>query len=232
VHTSGSPARGYPNCHFAHDSLGFPVLLRCTISTFLRPASSPPWPACSNLAASVSWLASPLLARFGFRYDEPKLMLFGTRRTLWKLRSRQGKANRIFDRLVKESGKSADDCSGEDWYADYMIECIEVEALATAVTDELLSQAQALYLPVPAYGDNEKWDSDHAISSPTKLLKPEVMTELRAAIRKETSRTTGGGRMVVEGRRWVYRDFNGARWRTHRPDRGVEEVGCAARDLY
>jgi hypothetical protein len=43
------------NCYFAHDSSGFPCLatiLRCCWSFFLF-TSSPPWPGCSDLTASV-----------------------------------------------------------------------------------------------------------------------------------------------------------------------------------
>src|SRR5690349_17304440 len=45
-------------------------------------------------------------------------MRLQTRITLWKLRLRQGRANRIFNRLLRESGKPLEECSGEEWYAD------------------------------------------------------------------------------------------------------------------
>jgi hypothetical protein len=115
--------------------------------------------------------------------------------TLWKLRRRARKSGRVFDRLVRESGKSVEDCSGEEWYADYCIEAICIDAdERKAISDELLYDAQKLYLPTPALHDEHKWDSDHAITSPTKFLTPEAMTELRSAIRKEQTER----RAVVE----------------------------------
>jgi len=105
---------------------------------------------------------------------------------LWKLNRRERRSSRIFDKLVRESGKSADECSGEDWYADYGNESVEIDAAKRkAISDELFYEAQKLYLPTPAYNDETKWDSDRALNSPTRYLTPEAMTELRAAIRKE-----------------------------------------------
>jgi hypothetical protein len=114
-------------------------------------------------------------------------MHFQTRITLWKLRQRQQRADRIFNRFVRESGKPAADCSDQHWYADAMMEWIAIEAAEKkAISDELLTEAQRLYLPTPSHNDEQKWDSDlHALHSPTRYLTPEAMTELRGAIRKE-----------------------------------------------
>lgn len=123
---------------------------------------------------------------------------------LWKLRVRARKSERIFDRLVRESGKSIEDCSGEDWYADYGNEEISIDAdERKAISDELQYEAQKLYLPTPALNDEQKWDSDHALNSPTRFLTPEAMTELRSSIRKERAER----RAVFE---WWFKILGGA----------------------
>jgi hypothetical protein len=131
-------------------------------------------------------------------------MRLQTRITLWKLRARARKSERIFNGLVRASGKPVEDCSGEDWYADYGCEEISIDALERkAISDELQYEAQKLYLPAPALNDEQKWDSDHAIMSPTRFLTPEAMTELRSAIRKERAER----RAVFE---WWFKILGGA----------------------
>jgi CRISPR/Cas system CSM-associated protein Csm4 (group 5 of RAMP superfamily) len=113
-------------------------------------------------------------------------MRLQTRIKLWKLRLRQRRSDRIFNLLVRESGKLAADCSDEQWYGDAIMDEIEIEAAEKkAISDELLYEAQRLYLPTPSHDDKQKWDSDHSLYSPTRYLTPEAMTELRGAIRKE-----------------------------------------------
>lgn len=113
-------------------------------------------------------------------------MRLQTRITLWKLRLRERRSTRIFNRRVRESGKSVAECSGEEWYADAGYEELEIEAAEKkAISDDLMYQAQRLYLPTPSLNDQQKWDSDHALYSPTRYLTAEAMTELRATIRKE-----------------------------------------------
>jgi hypothetical protein len=131
-------------------------------------------------------------------------MRLQTRVTLWKLRMRARKSDRIFNRLVRESGKPLAECSGEEWYADGCIDSISIEAEEKkAISDELQYEAQKLYLPTPALNDEQKWDSDHAINTPTRFLTPEAMTELRSAIRKERAEQ----RAVIE---WWFKILGGA----------------------
>ena|SRR5712671_225895 len=122
-------------------------------------------------------------------------MRLQTRITLWKLRLRQRKSNRIFNQLVRESGKPVAECTNEQWYEDGVLNDVDIDGQEKkAISDELYHQAQRLYLPTPRFDDGAKWDSDGALYSPTRFLTPEAMTELRSAIRKERAER----RAVVE----------------------------------
>jgi hypothetical protein len=113
-------------------------------------------------------------------------MRLRTRVALWKIRSRQRKSDRTFNRLVKESGKSVEACSSESWYADLGNEDIGSEIdERLLMSDELRSEASRLYLPIPSLSDGTKWDSDHTAWSPRPFMTHEAITELRSAIRKE-----------------------------------------------
>jgi len=105
---------------------------------------------------------------------------------------------------VRESGKSLAECTGESWYADGCIDsiCIDAEE-KKAISDELQYEAQKLYLPTPSLNDEQKWDSDHSLHSPTRFLTPEAMLELRSAIRKERTEQ----RAVIE---WWFKILGGA----------------------
>jgi hypothetical protein len=113
---------------------------------------------------------------------------------LWKLRARQRRSDRIFNKLVRQSGKPASECSDESWYADAGCESMEIEYQEKkAISDELYYQAQRLYLPTPEYDDNDKLASDYSVLQ-RRYLTAEAMTELRTAIRKERAER----RAVVE----------------------------------
>ena len=130
-------------------------------------------------------------------------MRLQTKITLWKLRLRQRRSNRIFNRLVRESGKSVAECTNEQWYADGVLEDVDIEAQEKkAISDELYYEAQKLYLPTPRHDDNEQWDSDCALYSPTRYLTAEAMTELRTAIRKERLLNSSSRRNRRSGR-WL-----------------------------
>jgi hypothetical protein len=97
--------------------------------------------------------------------------------------------------LAKHTGKSVAECTGEQWYGDSVIDEIDIDAQEKkAISDELCFQAQRLYLPTPRFDDEEKWESDGALNSPTRYLTAEAMTDLRSAIRKELAER----RAVVE----------------------------------
>jgi len=130
-------------------------------------------------------------------------MRFRSRLKLWRIHSRQRKNDRVFSQLVKESGKSVEECSAESWYADLGNEEISLDAEERkTITDELIDEAHRLYLPVPLWNDQSKWDSDYA-EPPTRYLTPQAMNELRAAIRKEQAER----RAVLE---WWLKALGGA----------------------
>jgi hypothetical protein len=111
-------------------------------------------------------------------------MRFRTRFKIWKIRRLQRRSNAEWDRRIKESGKPADKCTSEPWYAHYAFEDIGSDAeIRKLVSDELEWQATALFLPVP-WGDETSWETDGA-SPRTRYMTAQAMTDLRTAIRKE-----------------------------------------------
>jgi hypothetical protein len=112
-------------------------------------------------------------------------MRLRTRIHLWKIRRDLRKAGAQYHRILQKSGKKEDDCTGEDWYLDWMVANVSADSdeMAT-VSNELVDQARRLYLPTPAYDDKEAWDQDYG-NPPTRFLTAKAMTELRASVRKE-----------------------------------------------
>ena|SRR2546427_4299966 len=104
---------------------------------------------------------------------------------LRKIRRELRKSDRQYYRTLRKSGKKQEECTGETWYLDWMIDNIWSEAQERkAISDELEYQAQKLYLPTPSLDNEEDWDTDHA-NPPTRFLTAKAMSELRSAIRKE-----------------------------------------------
>jgi hypothetical protein len=122
---------------------------------------------------------------------------------LWKVRRELAKADRQYYRTLRESGKKEDHCTGEPWYADWMIANISAEAEERkAISNGLVSQARQLYLPVPPLDTGENWDSGFD-NPPTRYLTDKAMTELRSTIRKERMER----RAVIE---WWFKVVGGA----------------------
>jgi hypothetical protein len=114
-------------------------------------------------------------------------MRIQTRITLWKIRWQQFLSDRRFKKLVKKSGKTADACCGEEWYADSACEDLSLDSdERQAISNELLYQARKCYLPTPSLAEKEKWDEGaFAVPYMRDILTAEAMMELRSAIRKE-----------------------------------------------
>ena len=111
---------------------------------------------------------------------------------LRKIRRELRKSDRQYYRTLRKSGKKQEECTGETWYLDWMIDNIWSEAQERkAISDELEYQAQKLYLPTPSLDNEEDWDTDHA-NPPTRFLTAKAMSELRSAIRKERAERDGG----------------------------------------
>lgn len=86
---------------------------------------------------------------------------------------------------IKKSGKTTDECSGESWYADFMIEIVSREDEEKRLTSNSLEfEARSLWLPIPPKDDAARWE-EFTDNTNTHYLSPLGMTELRAAIRKE-----------------------------------------------
>jgi hypothetical protein len=108
-----------------------------------------------------------------------------TRKRMRQINRELTKINREFDARIKKSGKTADECSGEPWYADFMFQIIERDAEEKTLTSNSLElEARSLWLPIPPRDDDTRWER-LPDTAQTRYLSPLGMTELRAAIRKE-----------------------------------------------
>jgi hypothetical protein len=109
-----------------------------------------------------------------------------TRKRLREINRRITKLNNDWDDRIKKSGKSAAECSGESWYAEFGNETIDLQLEETKITsDSLEFEARSLWLPIPSREDATKWEESNFGQTERLFLSPIGMTELRTAIRKE-----------------------------------------------
>jgi hypothetical protein len=109
---------------------------------------------------------------------------------LYRLNLQQRKLDNEAERLFRESQEKNDSSIIDNWHDNNYRAITYLEyARAEMVSDSLLKQADALYLPRPSYNDPTKWqkwtpdEEDGSMSR--QLLSAEGMTEVRQAIRKE-----------------------------------------------
>jgi len=116
----------------------------------------------------------------------------GHRLRLYRLNYIQRRLDDEAERLFEESVQKKDSSIINNWYDENYRTLRWLEYRRTElVSDQLLKEADELYLPRPQNSDKEKWrmwvpeDDDSTMAR--QLLSAEGMTELRQAIRKERS---------------------------------------------
>jgi hypothetical protein len=111
-------------------------------------------------------------------------------RTRWKnyrLRSSRRKLEEEYKRVVVEARQKKDEGLREEWESRHEWDFTVIDAeIKYNESRELRDRANRLYLPTPEFSDETKWlNRDPEMMENWYILRPEALTELRTAIRKE-----------------------------------------------
>jgi hypothetical protein len=112
-------------------------------------------------------------------------------RSRWKnrkLRSRRQTLEKEFNKIAKEAKRKKEQHILDEWHSvnGWEFDSIDAE-IKHNDTQDLLDEAEKLYLPTPDRGDQSKWISKDDLKSfeNFSVLTPDAMSEVRTAIRKE-----------------------------------------------
>lgn len=129
-------------------------------------------------------------------------MSLRVRRKNWKLRRQRSKLEKDYNRVAKESKQKKREDILDEWYGANGWEFDVIDAqIKENTSNEIIREAEKLYLPTPSYNDKDKWisEDDLGISASHRLwvLTPEAMTELNRAIRQEKKARLRSGNLEL-----------------------------------